>query len=175
MRWQRGSDGWESAKGGGTGASSKRGYSRCEGEGRRGAASIVSRGRGESIFYWVGGRAGRSGGGWPSGGRWCFIKVPVMEEEARRQPFDEREMKRVGHRFGLTPSGCRRVAHSDADQRGSSGSGIQKWEKTLGWADLSRSEPRAGPTQKKSQGKWKWVAVAVCAKMQIGLQNRFLN
>jgi hypothetical protein len=24
-----------------------------------------------------------------SGGRWCFIKVPVTEEEARGWPFDE--------------------------------------------------------------------------------------
>jgi hypothetical protein len=63
--------------------SSMRGCSRCGGEGRRGAVSTMSRGGGESTFYRAGGGAGRSGGGWSSGGRWCFIKRSVTEEEVR--------------------------------------------------------------------------------------------
>jgi hypothetical protein len=70
-------------KGGGGGVSSMSGCLRCEGEGRRGEVSIVSRGRGESEFYKAGWRAGTSGSGQSSGGQWCFIKAPVMEEEAR--------------------------------------------------------------------------------------------
>jgi hypothetical protein len=44
-------------------------------------------------FYRWGNGAERSGGGQSSGGRWCFIKAPVMEEEARGWPFDEGKMK----------------------------------------------------------------------------------
>jgi hypothetical protein len=117
--------------------------------------STVSRGRGESTFYRVGGRAGRSGGGWSSGGRWCFIKAPIMEEEARERPFDEGEMKGVGHRFSSAPSGCGRAAHGGAwrgsvDQRGDGGLGIRRWERTPGWGDLGWSRPRAWPTWKKN-------------------------
>jgi hypothetical protein len=54
-RRRRGSDGRASAKGGGGGASSVRWCSGCGGEGRRGAASTVSRGGGESAFYREGG------------------------------------------------------------------------------------------------------------------------
>jgi hypothetical protein len=57
--------------------------------------------------------------------------------KGERWPFDEREMKGVGRRFGLAPSGCRRVAHGStwrggADRRGGGGSGVQRWEKTPG-------------------------------------------
>jgi hypothetical protein len=71
------------AKGGGGRASSMRGCSRCGGEGRKGSVNTVMRGRGESPFYRVGGRMGRSGGGRSSGGWWCFIRAPVMKEEVR--------------------------------------------------------------------------------------------
>jgi hypothetical protein len=128
--WQRrGSDGQASVKGRGGGASSMRGCSRCGGEGRRGAVITVSRGGGESAFYWAGGRAGRSGGGRSSGGRWCFIKASVTEEEERGWPFDEGEMKGVGRRFSSAQSGCGRAAHGGAwrggvDRKGGGGSGV---------------------------------------------------
>jgi hypothetical protein len=60
-----------------------RGCSRCGGEGSRRAASTVLRRGGESTFYTAGGQAGRSRGGSPSGGWWCFIKALVMKEDAR--------------------------------------------------------------------------------------------
>jgi hypothetical protein len=56
MRWQRGSDGLASAKGGSGGASSMKGRSRCGGEGRRGAASAMWRGRDRAPFIGVGRR-----------------------------------------------------------------------------------------------------------------------
>jgi hypothetical protein len=56
----------------------------------------------------------RRGNGLSSGGRWCFIKVPVTEEEARGRPVDEGEMKGVGRWFGSAPPRCWRAAHGGA-------------------------------------------------------------
>jgi hypothetical protein len=46
-----------------------------------------------------------------------------MGEEARRRPFDEWEMKGVGHRFGSTPTGCGRATDGGAESGGKPGSG----------------------------------------------------
>jgi hypothetical protein len=61
------------------------------------------------------------GDGLSSGGRWCFVKMPVTEEEVRGWPFDEGEMKGLGCWFGSAPSGCRRAAHDGAWRGGASG------------------------------------------------------
>jgi hypothetical protein len=58
--------------------------------------------------------------------------------------FDEGGMKGVGRRFYSAPSGCGRVTHGGAwrrgaEQRGSGGSGVRRWEKTPEWADLGQS------------------------------------
>jgi hypothetical protein len=57
------------------------------------------------------------------------MKALVTEEEVRGRPFDEGEMKVVGRRFGLAPSGCGRATHGgawhgDVDRRGDGGSGV---------------------------------------------------
>jgi hypothetical protein len=49
--------------------------------------------------------------------------VPVTGEEARGWPFDEREMKGVGRRFGSTPTGCGRAMDGGAWSGGKPGSG----------------------------------------------------
>jgi hypothetical protein len=51
-------------------------------------------------------------------------------------------MKGVGRHFGSAPSGCGRAAHDSVDRRGSGGSGVRRWEKTPGWADLGQSGRR---------------------------------
>jgi hypothetical protein len=164
-----GSDSRASTKGGGSGASSMRGCSTCGGERRRGAVTTVSRGGGESTFYRVGGRAGRSGGKRSSGGRWCFIKAPVTEVEVRGHPFDEGEMKGVGRRFGSAPSGCGRVAHSSVDQKGGSGSASEGGRKPPGGPTWTGVDRELGQRKKIPD------ADAVWAEMRIGLQNGFLN
>jgi hypothetical protein len=85
-------------------------------------------------FYRTGGRAGRLRGGQSSGGRWCFIKASVTEEEARGGHLMRR--KRRGWDVGsvrLHPgAGGRQTAAHGADQTGGGGSGIRRWEKTPG-------------------------------------------
>jgi hypothetical protein len=51
-----------------------------------------------------------------------FINVLVTEEEARGRPFDEGEMKGVGHRFGSTPMGCGKATDGGARSGGKPGS-----------------------------------------------------
>jgi hypothetical protein len=48
--------------------------------------------------------------------------VPVTGEEARGRPFEEREMKGVGRRFGSTPTGCGRAMDGGARGSGKPGS-----------------------------------------------------
>jgi hypothetical protein len=86
-------------------------------------------------------------------------------------PFDGGEMKGVGRRFGSAPFGCRRVAHGDAwrgdaDRRGGGGSGVQRWEKTPGWADLGRSGQRGLGWRGNSHGKIKLGCQGFWAKLK---------
>jgi hypothetical protein len=49
--------------------------------------------------------------------------VSVTGEEARGRPFDEGEMKGVGHRFGSTLAGCGRAMDGGVRSGGKPGSG----------------------------------------------------
>jgi hypothetical protein len=65
------------------------------------------------------GKMGRCGEG---NGQLRFIKMSVTGEEATGRPFDEGEMKRVGHRFGSTPTRCGRTTDGGAWRGGKPGS-----------------------------------------------------
>jgi hypothetical protein len=97
----------------------------------------VENGRGGGAFYSAGEAAEGKGDGRSSGGRSCFIKVPVTKEEARGRPFYEGEMKGVGSRFSSAPSRCGRVAH-----------GTSAWTEEAAVARASKGgrRPPGGPT-----------------------------
>jgi hypothetical protein len=95
--------------------------------------------------------------GLSSGSRWCFIKMPVTEEEARGRPFDEGEMKGVGQRFGSAPSGCVRVAHSGA------------WR---GGAPVEVAVARASEGGRRPPGGPEWAAQASWAGVRFSGRER---
>jgi hypothetical protein len=74
----------------------------------------------------------------------------------RGRPFDEGEMKGVGHRFGSTPSGCGRAAHGSACHGGTPGEAAAR-------ASEGGRRPRVGQHGPEAGEAW-----AVPAGWQLG-------
>jgi hypothetical protein len=125
----RGSDGRASAKGRGGGANSMtRGSGRKGGE-RRVDLSAMKMAGGVAPFYRIREAVEGSRGGAMRGTAGGASSTPVTGVEAWGRSFDEGGMKRRGHRFDSTPTGCGWAMNS----------GVRSGGKLAEWAAVAQA------------------------------------
>jgi hypothetical protein len=156
MRWRRGSDGWASMKGGGSGVSSTRGCSRCGGEG--GGERRARCGEAEARAPFIG-RDGERRGQEAGGRQWSLTPPALLLKrggESTGRPIDEGEMKGVGCRFGSAPFRCGRVTvggmRRSSAGRADGDSGNRRWGGPPGgptWARVDRKLGQRGKIPRK--------------------------